>query len=143
MDKWEKRGNIIGASIFGALGLAALGGVILAGAVHQLAVAAICGVMTAAIVAEINRMIGIMKVYELLRFNRELLRRIHHAGIRPDDYKYADLYSEYEDRIASGEKVTYIVATLAAKYGVSERQVYSLLGKFGRDVTYCKFRSVE
>lgn len=85
----------------------------------------------------------IMKVYELLRFNRELLRRIHHAGIRPDDYKFADLYTEYEERISSGEKVTYIVATLATKYGVSERQIYNLLGKFGREVSYCKTRSVE
>ena len=84
-----------------------------------------------------------MKVYELLTFNKELLRKIHHAGIRPDDYKYADLYTEYEERIASGEKVTYIVATLAAEYGVSERQVYNLLGKFGRDINYCKSRSVE
>lgn len=54
MDKWEKRGNIIGASIFGALGLVALGGVIFAGAVHQLVVVAICGAMSAASIAEIK-----------------------------------------------------------------------------------------
>ncbi len=84
-----------------------------------------------------------MKVYELLRFNRELLRRIHHAGIRPDDYKYADLYTEYQERLAGGEKVTYIVATLAMRYNVSERQVYNLIGKFGSEITYCKTRSVE
>ena len=84
-----------------------------------------------------------MKVYELLTFNKELLRNIHHVGIRPGDYKYADLYTKYEERIASGEKVTYIVAILAAEYGVSERQVYNLLGKFGRDINYCKSRSVE
>lgn len=84
-----------------------------------------------------------MKVYELLTFNRELLRRIHRAGIRTDDYRYADLYAEYEQRLAAGEKVTYIVACLSAKYGVSERQVYNLLGKFGREVNYCKLYSVE
>ena len=88
-------------------------------------------------------MIREMKVYELLSFNREFLRKIHYAGIRPGDFKYADLYSKYEERIASGEKVTYIVATLAAEYGVSERQVYNLLDKFGRDINYCKSRSVE
>lgn len=84
-----------------------------------------------------------MKVYELLTFNRELLCRIHRVGIRMDDYRYADLYAEYEQRLGSGEKVTYIVACLAAKYGVSERQVYNLLDKFGRDVSYCKFHTVE
>jgi len=54
MDKWEKRGNIIGASVFGALGLVALGGVIFAGAVHQLVMVGICGAMAAASVAEIK-----------------------------------------------------------------------------------------
>jgi hypothetical protein len=88
-------------------------------------------------------MLKIMKVYELLRLNRELLGRIHHAGIRLDDYKYADLYTEYQELLASGEKVTYIVATLAGRYGVSERQVYNLIGKFGSEVTYCNVRSVE
>lgn len=84
-----------------------------------------------------------MKVHELLTFNRELLSRIHRAGIRADDYRFADFYAEYEQRLASGEKVTYIVACLAAKYGVSERQVYNLLDKFGREVNYCKLHSVE
>ncbi|WP_418989158.1 hypothetical protein [Alistipes sp.] len=84
-----------------------------------------------------------MKVHELLTFNRELLSRIHRAGIRPDDYRYADLYAEYEALAAAGEKVTYIVACLAAKYGVSERQIYNLLDKFGRDINYCNFHAVE
>lgn len=84
-----------------------------------------------------------MKIYELVSFNRELLEKIHTVGIRPDDYKYADLYAEYQRLLASGEKVTYIVATLAARYGISERQVYNLLGKFGRDINYCKSCSAE
>ncbi len=85
-----------------------------------------------------------MKIYELVNFNRELLERIHAAGIRPDDYKYADLYEEYRSLIAAGEKVTYVVAALAARYGVSERQVYNLLGKFNREITtHCKPVAVE
>ena len=84
-----------------------------------------------------------MKIHELVSFNRELLEKIHTAGIRPDDYKYADLYTEYQRLLASGEKVTYIVATLAARYDVSERQVYNLIGKFSREITCCKSRSVE
>lgn len=65
-----------------------------------------------------------MKVYEVLTFNKELLKRIHTAGIRPDDYKYLDLFNEYRDRLAAGEKVTYIVACLSETHGVSERQIY-------------------
>jgi predicted transcriptional regulator len=84
-----------------------------------------------------------MKIYELINFNRELLEKIHTAGIRPDDYKYADLYTEYRTLIASGEKVTYAVMMLAARYGISERQVYNLLGKFNREITYCTAGAVE
>lgn len=29
-----------------------------------------------------------MKVYELLSFNKELLLKIHIAGLKVDDYKY-------------------------------------------------------
>lgn len=86
---------------------------------------------------------GKMKVYELLTFNRELLNGIRRAGIRPDDYKYTDLYMEYQERVGSGEKVTYIVATLAAQYGISERQVYNIIARFGKDISCCKFRSAE
>lgn len=84
-----------------------------------------------------------MKVYELLRFNRELLERIHAAGIRTDDCKYADLYAEYQTLVASGEKVTYVVAALSVRYGVSERQVYNLIGKLGSEITYCTPIAVE
>jgi hypothetical protein len=68
-----------------------------------------------------------MKIHELVSFNRELLKKIHSAGIRPDDYKYADLYAEYRVLVASGEKVTWAVAALSALYGVSERQVYRIV----------------
>ena len=54
MDRWEKLHNIIGAAIFGALGLGALAGVIFAGAVHHLLTVGICGAMTAAIIAELR-----------------------------------------------------------------------------------------
>jgi len=76
----------------------------------------------------------IMKVYELLTFNKELLKRIHAAGLRTDDYKYVDLYNEYVERLNAGDKVTYIVAVPATKYNISERQVYNVVHKFNREV---------
>lgn len=79
-----------------------------------------------------------MKVYELLSFNKELLKKIHTAGIKPDDYKYVDLYADYVSLKSNGEKVSYIVAKLSDKYQVSERQVYSVIGKMERDVSTAK-----
>lgn len=37
-----------------------------------------------------------MTLFEILNFNRELLERLAGTGYKPDDYKYIDLYREYE-----------------------------------------------
>lgn len=80
-----------------------------------------------------------MKVFELINFNRELLKKLQDAGIRLDDARYIDLYSDYVDMYQQGEKVSYIVATLSEKYAVSERKVYDLLKRFQSD---CKLFAV-
>lgn len=80
-----------------------------------------------------------MKIYEILSFNRELLRKLLIAGIRPEDCRYIDLYEEYRQHREGGGKITYIVATLAEKYNVSERQVYLIIDRFEKD---CKTTAV-
>ena len=56
-----------------------------------------------------------MTLFEILNFNRELLERLAGTGYKPDDYKYIDLYKEYEQMRRKGEKVTYCVAFLSAR----------------------------
>lgn len=75
-----------------------------------------------------------MTLFEILNFNRELLERLAGTGYKPDDYKYIDLYKEYEQMRRKGEKVTYCVAFLSARHGVSERKVYEILGRFKKNV---------
>lgn len=41
-------------------------------------------------------------------------------GIRPDDVQYIELYNEYNKLQINGEKVSYIVAMLSLRYGISE-----------------------
>ena len=55
------------------------------------------------------------------------------AGIRMDDVQYIDLFNEYLALVTQGEKVSYIVATLADKYTISERKVYDLIRRFKTD----------
>lgn len=74
-----------------------------------------------------------MKTHEVLTLNRELLLKLSFMGIRCEDCKYIDLYNEYLSLRENGEKVTYVVAVLSEKYNVSERQVYSIIRRFGRD----------
>lgn len=74
-----------------------------------------------------------MTVFEALSFNKELLKRLALIGLKPDDYKYIDLYGEYEKLYKNGEKVTYIVSFLALKYTISERKVYMIIKLFKSD----------
>lgn len=74
-----------------------------------------------------------MKVFEILKFNRELLDRLRMAGIRLDDARFIDLYTDYTTMLGDGCKVTYTMAVLAKKYGISERKAYSLVKRFKAD----------
>lgn len=49
-----------------------------------------------------------MKVIEILNFNRELLTRLLESGIRLEDVRYVNLYTDYFHLLRAGEKMTYI-----------------------------------
>lgn len=74
-----------------------------------------------------------MKVIEILNFNRELLTRLLESGIRLEDVRYVNLYTDYFHLLRADEKMTYIVAILAERYGISERKVYGLIKRFQSD----------
>ncbi|WP_304472128.1 hypothetical protein [uncultured Duncaniella sp.] len=74
-----------------------------------------------------------MTIFEILKFNRELLERLLRIGVRLEDTTYIDLFVDFNDMVGSGDKVSYAVAVLAEKYGISERKVYSLVRHFRND----------
>ena len=74
-----------------------------------------------------------MKIIEVLKFNRELIKRLKIAGIRLEDEEFVDLYTDYTTLLSRGEKVSYIVARLSDKYAVSERKVYMLIKRLQSD----------
>ena len=76
-----------------------------------------------------------MKIFEILSFNREILDRLDSLGIHPNDHKHLNLYNDYRAMKARAEKVTYIVAILAERYAMSERKVYDLIARLGKDCT--------
>ena len=75
----------------------------------------------------------IMKIIDILKFNRELIKRLRAAGIRLKDERYIDLYNDYTELRRHGEKVSYIVLVLSTRYAVSERTVYSLIKRMNRE----------
>lgn len=74
-----------------------------------------------------------MTIFEVLKFNRELLHRLRNSGIRLEDADYIDLFVDFNKMISEGDKVSYAVACLASNYHISERKVYSLIKRFQSD----------
>ena len=74
-----------------------------------------------------------MKIIDILKFNRELIKKLRTAGIRLEDEQFVDLYADYTIMRRHGEKVSYIVAVLADRYDISERTVYSLVKRFSSE----------
>ena len=74
-----------------------------------------------------------MKIIEVLKFNRELIKKLKTLGIRLEDEEFVDLYTDYTTLLNRGEKVSYIVVRLSEKYAVSERKVYTLIKRFKSD----------
>ena len=68
-----------------------------------------------------------MTVFDILNLYQTPFKWMLERGIHLEDVNYIDLYKDYSRMIAEGEKVTYIVAVLAAKYRICERKVYILL----------------
>lgn len=76
-----------------------------------------------------------MTLFEILNFNRELLKRLISVGFKVGDSKYLELYADYVRMHNQGEKITYIVMVLSERYGVSERKIYSIIKKFETNCT--------
>lgn len=74
-----------------------------------------------------------MTIFEILKFNRELLERLLRIGVRLEDTTYIDLFVDFNDMVGRGDKVSYAVAILADRYDISERKVYSLVKHFQND----------
>ena len=74
-----------------------------------------------------------MTLFEILNFNRELLKRLVSAGFKTDDCRYIEMYRDYKRMRQEGDKVTYIVSFLSEKYCVSERKIYNIIKRFGTD----------
>lgn len=54
-------------------------------------------------------------------------------GINPSDHKYVELFEDYRNALKRGEKISYIVAVLAERYSVSERNIYGIVKRLGND----------
>lgn len=71
-----------------------------------------------------------MKVVDLVKISSEAMKSLSKFGVHIDDFKYIDLFSDYEKLANDGNKITYIVSVLSYRYNVSEATVYRVLKRF-------------
>ena len=77
-----------------------------------------------------------MRVKELIKIGKDVMKMLHENGIKIEDYKYLPLIDEFEVMKDMGHKTTYIIAYLSEKYGICERKVYKIIGKMVIDCTF-------
>ena len=53
-----------------------------------------------------------MTLFEILNFNRELLKRLISVGFKPDDCRYLELYRDYVQMRKGGDQVTFLFPSL-------------------------------
>ena len=75
-----------------------------------------------------------MKVIDLIKISRESMKMLSKADIKMDDYRYVELFSEFEGMLKRGDKTSYAVARLAEVYKISEASVYRVLRRFRKEV---------
>lgn len=75
-----------------------------------------------------------MKRADLILFNEEMMRKLRKAGVRPDDYKYADLYRDYLRMKQTESSRKVIVLSLAQKFCYTDRQVYNIIKHLEKEV---------
>lgn len=80
-----------------------------------------------------------MKVYEIVKLGQGMLDLLQKSCISMNDCGYVGMYEEYIMLASDGAKKARVAAYLAKKYCISERRVYYLLKKFGKD---CKLGAV-
>lgn len=75
-----------------------------------------------------------MKVIEILKLGREILKTMSESGIKLDDYKYADMLQEYEKMRSDGEKYWYVIKCLSDRYNVSESKAIRIIRRLSKEV---------
>lgn len=75
-----------------------------------------------------------MKIVEILRIGKELLKLMSRFDLRRDDYLYLELFDEYTRMRDNGLKVDYILAFLSDRYNLSVSTVKRIIRRFSKEV---------
>ena len=77
-----------------------------------------------------------MKIIDLLKIGRELMFLLSKSDIRMDDYRWVELFREYEKKRMDGEKYSCVIEELATIYHISPSTVSRIIRRLSGSVTH-------
>lgn len=75
-----------------------------------------------------------MKVIDLVKFSREMLKMLSENEVKTGDWKYVKMYEEYRHMRDMGLKYRYVIAELAATHNISRSKIERIIRRFERTV---------
>ena len=75
-----------------------------------------------------------MTVVEYLKIGREFLKLMSSIDLKRDDFRYIELYEEYNKMRQEGNKVDYILCCLSDKYKISESTIKRIVRRLSKEV---------
>lgn len=77
-----------------------------------------------------------LRAIDIVRFCKELLKKMSENDIRVEDYRHIDMCDEYSRLVEEGNKKEYAIAVVTEKYGVSESTLRRVLKRLCGPVRY-------
>lgn len=71
-----------------------------------------------------------MRIADFIRLHKEIMNLLSNHDVKMDDFKYIEMFEDYDSMVREGNKISYIVSYLSDKYSLSEASVYRVLKKF-------------
>ena len=75
-----------------------------------------------------------MNIADFLKQNRAVVSAIKKNHILPEDLELIEMYEEATAMLSRGEKTSFVAASMADKYGFSERHYYRVMGRLGQTI---------
>lgn len=71
---------------------------------------------------------------DLVKFCREIMKRLSKNDIRIDDYRHVEMCDDYKQLVDNGHKKEYVIAVLQEKYRISESTIRRVINRLQRPV---------
>lgn len=75
-----------------------------------------------------------MKIVEIIRLGKELLKTMSNYGVKEGDWKYLDLYEEYREMRRKGFKYRFVIMQLSLTHSISKSKIERIIRRLNQDV---------